>query len=129
MNAIAQKPNQRPQGDAGQRNRGFIIPPANISAGENEYLVELEMPGVDQSGLDITVEGDELTIIGWRKNQSIEGDLCYCESSPADYRRVFEIGPDVDAAKINAQMNQGVLRLRLPKSEKAKPRRIEVKAG
>lgn len=128
MNAIAQE-KQPPQGNAEQRNRGFIIPPANISAGNNEYLVELEMPGVDQSGLDITVEGDELTIVGWRKNQSIEGDLCYCESAQADYRRVFEIGPDVDAAKINAEMNQGVLRLRLPKSEKAKPRRIEVKAG
>jgi HSP20 family protein len=45
----------------------------------------------------------------------------------ADYRRVFELGPDVDTTKISAEMHNGVLRLHLPKSEKAKPRQIEVK--
>src|SRR3954463_14137608 len=95
----------------------FVIPPANISANENEYLVEVEMPGVDKSGLEITVEGSELTITGHRKTEVPQGELCYCESALANFRRMFELGPDVDTSKIQAQMEQGVLKLRLPKSE------------
>jgi len=128
MNATVESEN-RVTRQNGQRDRGFVIPAANISAGENEYVVELEMPGVDQAGLEATVEGGELTIVGHRKAESPEGELCYCESAHADYRRVFEIGPDVDTSNISAEMRQGVLRLRLPKSERAKPKRIEVKAG
>jgi HSP20 family protein len=109
--------------------RGFITPPANISATGNEYLVEMDMPGVDKDGLEITVEGNELTIIGRRKSELPDGQLCYCESPQSDYRRVFELGPDVDTSRISAEMKQGVLRLRLPKSEKAKPKQIEVKVA
>jgi len=111
-----------------QDNRGFVTPPANVSANENEYLVEVEMPGVNKDGLEITVEGNELMIIGRRRSELPEGELCYCESSSADFRRVFELGPDVDTSKINAKLEQGVLRLHLPKSEKAKPKKIEVQA-
>ena len=66
MNAIAQQENQQNQrtGDGGQRNRGFIIPPANISAGENESLVELEMPGVDRDNIEVNVENGILTVEG-----------------------------------------------------------------
>jgi HSP20 family protein len=106
--------------------RGFVTPPANISATGNEYVVELDMPGVDRDGLEITVEGNELTIIGRRKTDLPDGEACYCESPQADYRRLFELGPDVDTSRISAEMQQGVLKLRLPKSEKAKPKRIEV---
>jgi HSP20 family protein len=109
--------------------RGFVTPPANISATDNEYVLELDMPGVDREGLEITVEGNELTIIGRRKADLPEGEPRYCESPQADYRRVFELGPDVDNSKISAEMNQGVLKLHLPKSEKAKPKRIEVKVA
>ena len=110
----------------GQSDNRFVTPPANISANENEYLVELEMPGVDKSRLEITVEGNELTIIGHRNTEIPQGELCYCESALADFRRMFELGPDVDTSNINAQMEQGILKLRLPKSEKAKPRKIQI---
>jgi HSP20 family protein len=85
-----------------QRDRGFVTPPANISATNNEYLLEVDMPGVDKDGLEVTVEGNELTIIGRRKSETFEGELCYCESPQADYRRVFELGPDVDTTKTEA---------------------------
>ena len=49
------------------------------------------------------------------------------EVTLVNYRRVFELGPDVDTSRISAEMHQGVLKLHLPKSEKAKPKRIEVK--
>ena len=107
--------------------RGFVAPPANISAAGNEYVVELDMPGVDRQGLEITVEGNELTIIGRRKSDLPEGEACYCESPQADYRRTFELGSDVETSRISAELDQGVLKLHLPKSEKAKPKRIDVK--
>lgn len=128
MNAVAETKNRPAQMDV-QGSRGFVTPPANVSATENEYVVEVEMPGVNKDGLQITVEGNELTIIGRRRSELPEGELCYCESSSADFRRVFEVGPDVDTSKIDAKLNQGVLTLHLPKSEKAKPKKIEVQAA
>lgn len=125
QNAIQNRENRAGNG----RPRGFVTPPANISATENEYLVEVDMPGVDKEGLEITVEGNELTIIGRRHSDLPESEPCYCESPQADYRRVFELGPDVDTSKISAEMKQGVLKLRVPKSEKAKPKHIEVKVA
>ena len=134
MNATAEiqtqtAPQNRVNRTENGRPRGFVTPAANISATDNEYLVEVDMPGVDKEGLEITVEGNELTIIGRRKSDLPESGACYCESPQADYRRVFELGPDVDTARISAEMKQGVLKLRLPKSEKAKPKHIEVKVA
>ena len=107
--------------------RGYVEPPANISATENEYFVELEMPGVDKAGLEATVEGNELTIIGRRKQELPEGELLYSETPLlADYRRRFDLGADVDTTKIRAEMDQGVLKLHLPKREDAKRRKIEI---
>jgi HSP20 family protein len=134
MNGIAKTQNQtqdRPtrmtgqQGQPGQR--GYVAPPANIAASEDEYLLEVEMPGVDKQGLEVTVEGNELTIVGRRKQDLPEGELVYSETPLlADYRRVFELGADVDTTKIRAEMDQGVLKLHLPRREDAKRRKIEV---
>lgn len=141
MNAVAENQNRRnqpgqtqiqnrqPQPPDRQPDRGFITPPANISATDSEYVVEIDMPGVTKDGLEVTVEGNELTIIGRRQTEIPPGELWYCETPQADYRRVFELGPDVDTARISAEMKQGVLVLRLPKSEKAKPKQIEVKVA
>ncbi len=127
MNPTEIQTENRPARMESRENRGFVTPPANIFAGENEYLVEVDMPGVDKSGLEITVDGGELTIIGRRKEELPEGELRYSESPLADYRRAFEIGPDIDSTRIQAELNQGVLKLHLPKSERAKPRKIEIK--
>src|SRR5436190_11639462 len=108
MNTLSESRNRSTQtanrGDGRNRSeRGFVIPPANISATDNEYILELEMPGVTKEGLEVLVEGNELTIIGRRKLDLPESDLCYCESPQADFRRVFEVGPDVDTGKISAE--------------------------
>ena len=78
------------------------------------------------NGVEITVDGSELTVIGHRKPDIPEGELLYYESTPADYRRTFELSADVDASKIEARMDQGVLKLRLPRREDFKPRKIPV---
>jgi HSP20 family protein len=84
------------------------------------------MPGVSKEGLEITLEGSEITIMGHRHNEAAMGTPLFRERTLVDYRRVFELDPAIDTAKIDAKMNQGVLTLALPKSEKVQPRKIAV---
>jgi HSP20 family protein len=84
------------------------------------------MPGVNKEGLQVTLEGNELTITGRRQTGSFSGEPVFRESGCADFRRVFELDPAIDTTKISAKMDQGVLTLTLPKSERVKPRKIAV---
>ena len=126
-NAVAAPREAQVRRENGSAERSYLAPEVNIFETKDGFVLEAEMPGVNKEGLEVTVEGNELTIIGRRASDVSQGELCYCESTLADYRRVFELGPDVDASKITAEMKQGILKLRLPKSEKAKPKLIEVK--
>jgi len=107
-------------------SRAFVAPPVDIAAGSDGYFIELEMPGVGKDGIEITVDGNELMIVGHRRSDIPEGQLLYYESTPADYRRTFELSADVDTSKIEARMEQGILKLRLPRREDFKPRKIPV---
>jgi len=104
----------------------YVTPLADVESNENAYTVHAEMPGVDKSSLEITVDKGELTIIGHRNIQPAAGDPVYLEIRQADFRRVYELDPAVDTSKISAHMDQGVLTLTLPKSEAVKPRKITV---
>jgi HSP20 family protein len=99
---------------------------ANGTSEPHGYALEAEMPGVSKEGLEITLEGNEITITGHRNHDVTDGEPLLRERYSADYRRVFELDPAIDTAKIVAKMNQGVLTLNLPKSEQVKPRKIEV---
>jgi HSP20 family protein len=72
------------------------------------------------------LEGNEITITGHRRQEWVPGEVLFRESRAADYRRVFELDPAIDTSRITARMDQGVLKLTLPKSEKVKPRKITV---
>jgi HSP20 family protein len=104
----------------------FIAPDVNIYESKDGYVLEAEMPGVNKDGLEITLEGHEITITGRRVTEVVPGKTLFRERHGADYRRVFELDPAIDTARIAARMNQGVLFLTLPKSEQVKPRRITV---
>jgi len=108
------------------RNERFITPPASVSENSEGYLLELEMPGVSKDGLEISIENNELSIVGRRSNPAIDGTLVHRESRPHNYRRSFEIDPSIDSKKIVARINQGVVTLTLPKAEEVKPRKIAV---
>ena len=109
-----------------RENERFITPPASVNETADGYLLELEMPGVSKNGLEISIENNELSIIGRRSNSRIEGTLLHRESRPNNFRRTFEIDPSIDREKIAARMNQGVVTLTLPKAEEVKPRKIKV---
>jgi HSP20 family protein len=104
----------------------FIAPPASVIEAGNGYTLELEMPGVTKDGLDISVENNELTIIGRRSLPKVEGTLIHHESRPDNFRRTFELDPSIDADKISAKIEQGLVRLTLPKAEHVKPRKVTV---
>ena len=89
-------------------------------------MLQVEMPGVNEDGLDISVENNELTVIGRRSLPTVEGTLIHRESRREDYRRAFELDPSIDADKISAKIYQGVVTLTLPKAEQVKPRKIRV---
>ena len=116
---------QRPATD-NQQEREYVSPEVNIFETKDGYLLEAEMPGVSKEGLEITLEGNEITIVGHRKNEVVAGSPLFRERALADYRRVFELDPAIDTARITAKMEQGVLNLTLPKSERVKPRKIKV---
>ena len=107
-------------------DRQYVSPEVNIFETKDGYVLEAEMPGVSKEGLEITLEGNEITIVGHRNNEVAEGTPLFRERRLVDFRRVFELDPAIDTAKIAAKMDQGVLTLTLPNSEKVKPRKITV---
>jgi HSP20 family protein len=109
-----------------ERPVNYVSPEVNIFETGEGYLIEAEMPGVSKEGLEITLEGNEMTILGHRQGVVPSGEAVFRESGDADYRRVFELDPAIDTGKISAKMDQGVLTLTLPKSERVKPRKITV---
>ena len=109
-----------------RQEREYVAPEVNIFETKEGYVLEAEMPGVNKEGLEITLEGNEITIVGHRKNEVAPGNPLFRERALADYRRVFELDPAIDTTRIAAKMEQGGLNLTLPKSEQVKPRKIKI---
>ena len=108
------------------RREEYVTPEVNIFETKDGYVLEAEMPGVNKGGLEITLEGNEITITGHRQSEPVSGEVLFRERQTADFRRVFELDPAIDTGRISARMDQGVLTLTLPKSERVKPRKITV---
>ena len=122
MNTLTRETRESDRSQAEQ----FIMPPASVTEIADGYMLEIEMPGVKKDGLEISVENNELTIIGRRSLPAVEGTLMHRESRPENFRRAFEIDPSIDANKISAKIDQGLVTLTLPKAEHVKPRKITV---
>jgi HSP20 family protein len=122
MNTLTRETRESDRGQAEQ----FITPPASVTEIGDGYMLEIEMPGVKKDGLEISVENNELTAIGRRSLPAVEGMLIHRESRPENFRRVFELDPSIDANKISAKIDQGLVTLTLPKAEHVKPRKITV---
>ena len=104
----------------------FVAPAASVTEAGDGYTLEIEMPGVSKEGLEISIENNELTVVGRRSLPIVEGTLIHHESRPENFRRTFELDPSIDADKISAKIDQGLATLTLPKAEQVKPRKITV---
>jgi len=105
---------------------GFLAPRVDITETKDEYLLEADMPGVVKDGLEVLLEANELTIVGRRSSRGATGGVLHRESSGLDFRRTFVLNPMIDGATASAQIDQGVLTVRLPKVEKVKPQKIAI---
>jgi HSP20 family protein len=113
-------------GNGNRQTEQFVSPMATVLENNDGYTLQVEMPGVNKEGLEVSVENNELTIIGRRSLPSVGGTLIHRESRRENFRRAFELDPSIDTAKIAAKIEQGVLTLTLPKAEQVKPRKITV---
>ena len=118
--------------EEGERTREcpVYVPRADIFESEDKVVVIADMPGVDESSVDIVLEKNTLTIRGFVEAESHEGyTLSYAEYGVGDYERSFVLSNEIDQDKIAASMKNGVLHLMLPKVDEVKTRRIQVKAS
>jgi HSP20 family protein len=112
------------------RNEAALMPPVDVIEDSTGITLYADLPGVPKDKLNLQVEADTLTIEGELSLPVPEGmEASHAEVSLPRYRRVFTLSKELDAGKVSADLNQGVLRLRIPKAEHAQPRRIEIKVA
>jgi HSP20 family protein len=110
------------------RERNVYTPAVDIMERKDDIVLLADMPGVDETSVDITLEKNVLTIYGKVAAEIPGGYTLYLsEYGTGDYQRVFTLTEEVDRDKIQATVKNGVLRLVLPKAEAVKTRKIAVK--
>jgi HSP20 family protein len=111
------------------RSRRSFVPRADIYETENEIIVLTDIPGANEETVDITLEKNVLSITAYVDAAIPSGfDIAYAEYEEGDYQRSFRLSDEIDRDKIEAVVNEGVLRLRLPKTQGAKTKKIAVKS-
>jgi HSP20 family protein len=106
-------------------------PLVDIAEDDKEYLIKVELPEVQKDDVKVTVESGTLTISGERKAEKEEKGRKFhrVERFYGRFERSFTIPDDAEADNVKAEFKDGVLRVHLAKSEKARPKQIEVKVS
>ena len=118
----------QPVQNANSRTAPALLPPVDIFEGAGGITLMADLPGVVREDLAIGVDGRSLTIEAPLKlGEANSLTPIYAEVRANHFRRTFELSSDLDTAKIDAGLRDGVLTLRIPKAEQAKPRRIDVR--
>jgi HSP20 family protein len=106
------------------------FPALNVWEEDDVIYAEAEMPGVKSEDLDISVVGADLTIRGRRGADAREGVAYHRqERGTGEFNRVLRLPVEIDSAKVEASLTDGVLLVKLPKAESAKPKKIKVSTG
>jgi HSP20 family molecular chaperone IbpA len=107
-----------------------FVPRTDIYEAGDEIVLVLDMPGINENAIEITVEKNILNVKGFVQiEEPNEYSLTFAEYEAGDYERSFRVSDAIAKDKIEALYKDGVLRLRLPKAEQAKARKIAVKVG
>lgn len=105
-----------------------LIPSMDVTENDKEIVVSAELPGLERQDVDISVEGDTLTIRGEKKCESEEKDKhVVSERRYGVFLRMLQLPPGIDPSKIDATMHNGILTLRVPKAAQSQAKKIEVK--
>lgn len=107
------------------------LPLVDITEDDKEYLIKVELPEVKREDVKVTVENGVLTICGQRRFEKEEKERKYhrVERAYGSFTRSFSVPDDADESQVSAEFKDGLLSVRLTKSEKARPKSIEVKVG
>ncbi len=110
---------------------GSFVPPVDVYEDEHQIMLKMEVPGIDQKDIDIQVENNILTIHGERKLEKEEKEENFqrVERRYGSFTRSFTLPHTVDPEKINADYENGILKIGLAKREEAKPKQIKVNIG
>lgn len=118
---------QLTQTSAQQEQQRAVLPAVDVFEDESGITLLADMPGVAKEKLELKVEGDSLLIEGGVQTQMPDGlEAVYAEVRIPRYRRSFTLSRELDTTKIEANLKDGVLTLRMPKQAHAQPRRIAV---
>lgn len=132
MNDAVQTSSAKVPAAAGQTQaQPFVLPPVDVFENEASITLLADLPGVTREQLQVRVDGDNLVLEATAATGAGPQDmqLVYGEAQCPTYRRQFTLSRELDTARIEAQLRDGVLRLTIPKAEEARPRRIEVQVG
>jgi HSP20 family protein len=118
-------------GEEGLMTQGAWMPPVDIYQSGHEIVVKAELPDVKVQDIQVTVDQSTLTIKGEKKmtDDVKEDQIQRSERYYGTFSRSFILPPNVDASKLSAEYKNGVLTVRVPLREEAKPRQIEVQAA
>ena len=115
---------------AREQDTRAVLPRVDVFEDESGITLLADLPGVPRDQLELKVEGDTLWVEGTVQPQTPEGlEAIYAEVRVPRFRRSFSLSRELDAQRIDANLKDGVLTLRIPKAEHAQPRRITVQAG
>lgn len=105
------------------------VPAIDVSETDAELTVRAEVPGIAAKDLDISVSGSTLTIAGEKEESSekCEKNVCHCERRFGSFRRAIDLPETLDADKISAESDNGVVTIHIPKKPGAKAKQVEVK--
>ena len=112
------------------RREPALLPPVEVLEDANGITLYADIPGVPKENLRVEVEGETLTLEGEMVLPAIEGlEATHVELDTPRYRRIFTLSKELDASQVNAELSNGVLKLRIPKASHAQPRKIEVRVA
>jgi Molecular chaperone (small heat shock protein) len=131
LSTIFGRQSLRPDGEKEAMTMAEWSPLVDITEDEKEYLIKAEVPDIKKEDVKLTVQDNVLTISGERKSEKEEKGKKYhrVERTYGSFLRSFTLPEDADGSKVAAEYKDGMLNVHLPKSEKAKPKSIEVKVG
>jgi HSP20 family protein len=129
INRVFTDPHGRSGSDEGLMTSGAWVPPVDVyQNGDHEVVLKAELPDMTREDIDITVDNGTLTIKGEKKfsNEVNEESFHRIERRYGTFSRSFSLPQTVDSAKVGADYKNGVLTVRLPLREEARPRQIKV---
>jgi HSP20 family protein len=111
------------------RTRRGGFPPMNVWRSEDEVVVDVELPGAEQKDLDISVQGDVLTLTGRVNGEDGQAVYHRRERRHGAFTRTIQLPFTAEADQVKAQYRNGILRVRVPRAAAEKPRRIAIEAA